>query len=346
MQAIILAAGSSTRTYPLTVAKPKPLLKIAGKTLLEHNLEQLKGIVDEVILVAGYKKDMLVEFINGIEDGYKFKIKTIEQKEQLGTGHALLLCKDLIKDKFILLMGDDLYSKADIKRCLKHKYCILAKKVGNPERFGVVIPQKAKAWEIVEKPQLFVSDLANCALYIFDNEVFKHLERLKKSKRGEYEVTDLIKEIRAEGIGIEKADFWIPIGYPWDLLKADHLLRKGKNIIGKNATIDGKVENSFIDDNCVIEKGSIIKNSIVYKNSKIRSGSLVEDSIIGENCEFDGEIMSGNDVISIVKDKPVKVAHLGAILADNVKAIEVEIKPGCKIWPNKNINGLISKDVQ
>jgi len=73
---------------------------------------------------------------------------------------------------------------------------------------------------------------------------------------------------------------------------------------------------------------------------------LVEDSIIGENCEFDGEIMSGNDVISIVKDKPVKVAHLGAILADNVKAIEVEIKPGCKIWPNKNINGLISKDVQ
>lgn len=345
MQAVILAAGSSTRAYPLTLTKPKPLLKAAGRTLIEHNLDQLKGLVDEVILVVGYKKSLIIDFIEKIKKDYSFQIRLVEQKEQLGTGHALMLCKDLIKERFVLMMGDDLYSRDDIRKCLKHRYCVLAKKVEDPERFGVIIQKGSKAWEIAEKPQLFVSDLANCALYALDREALEHLERLKRSKRGEYEATDLIKEIRTEGIDIEKADFWIPIGYPWDLLKADQLLRKGKNIIGKNTRIDGKAENSFIDDGCMIEKDALIKNSIIYKNSKIKAGSIIEESIIGENCEFKGEIKAGIDVISIVKEKKVRVARLGAILADGVKADDVKIKAGCKIWPGRKIKGIVDSDV-
>lgn len=337
MQAIILAAGSSTRTYPLTLTKPKPLLKIAGKTILEHNLEQLDGLVEEVIIIVGYKKEMIIDYFD--------KIKTVEQKEQLGTGHALSLCKDLVKDRFILLMGDDLYSREDIIKCIKHKYCVLAKKVDDPERFGVLVSRNNKVWEIIEKPQLFVSDLANCALYVLDKAIFSVLAKLKKSKRGEYEVTDAIKEIRTEGVHIEQASFWIPIGYPWDLLKADKVLRKGKNFIGENVIVKGEVENSFIDDNCVIEEGSIVKDSIIYKDTIIRSGSVIEDSIIGEKCDFKGEIIAEDNVISMVKEKPVTVAKLGAIVADKVKADNVKIKAGCKVWPGKEIKDNISSDV-
>ena len=63
MQAVILAAGKSTRTYPLTLTKPKPLLKVAGKTIIEHNLEQLVGLVDEVFVVIGYKAEMIKEYL-------------------------------------------------------------------------------------------------------------------------------------------------------------------------------------------------------------------------------------------------------------------------------------------
>ena len=89
MQAVILAAGKSTRTYPLTLTRPKALLTVANKTILEHNLEQMSGIIDEAIIVVGYKKEMIINKFG--ENFGKISIKYIEQKEQLGTGHALSL---------------------------------------------------------------------------------------------------------------------------------------------------------------------------------------------------------------------------------------------------------------
>ena len=81
MQAVILAAGKSTRTYPLTLTRPKPLLKVANKTIIEHNLEQLSGLVDEVIIVVGYKSEMIKDFLND-----KFgKIKIKHQLAKLDT---------------------------------------------------------------------------------------------------------------------------------------------------------------------------------------------------------------------------------------------------------------------
>src|SRR3989338_8760550 len=102
MQAVILAAGKSTRTYPLTLTRPKPLLKAANKTILEHNLDNLGGIVDEAILVVGYKKEMIKSYLGNKYK--KIKIKYIEQKQQLGTGHAVSMVEPHIKDRFVLLM--------------------------------------------------------------------------------------------------------------------------------------------------------------------------------------------------------------------------------------------------
>ena len=255
MQAVILAAGSSTRTYPLTLTKPKPLLRVFNKTLLEHNLEALNGIVKEVIIVVGYKKDMIKEFF---KNKYKnIKIKFVDQKEQLGTGHALSTAEKYIKGEFIFLYGDDIYSKEDFKNILKNKYTILTKKVKNPELFGVIVQNNNILANIIEKPQLFVSDLVSCGLFHFDKKIFSLLKKVRKSKRGEYEITDGIKKLAMEeDVYCIESKLWLPIGYPWDLLKADKILRKNKNFIGKSTKIEGKVENSSIGNNCLI-KGQI-----------------------------------------------------------------------------------------
>ncbi len=102
MQAIILAGGKSTRTYPLTLTKPKPLLKILNKTILGHLLDQLAECnVEEAIIIVGYKKEMIIERFGNEYKG--IRLAYVEQKEQLGTMHAVLLAKHLIKDRFMVM---------------------------------------------------------------------------------------------------------------------------------------------------------------------------------------------------------------------------------------------------
>jgi len=343
MQAVILAAGKSTRTYPLTLTKPKPLLKVANKTILEYNLEALKDTANEIIIVIGYKKNMIKDFIK--KNYPKLNITFIEQNNQLGTGHAVSILKNKIRNKFILLMGDNIYSKKDVNEISKHRYSILVQKVKNPELYGVIKEKNNILVDIIEKPKKFVSNLASCALYSFDKKTFNALEKMKKSERNEYELTDAIKSLLIKNnIYCIKSSSCLQISYPWDLLIADKEIRVNKSIIGKNSKIYGKIQNCSIGNNCLI-KGNI-KNSIIMDNTIIDKNSVIEDSIIGENVFFNGTIIAKNNVYSIVKGKKTKVHRLGAIIADNVKAKNVVINPGCKIWPNKRINGEIKHDIR
>lgn len=227
MQAVILAAGKSTRTYPLTLEKPKPLLEVAGKTILEWNLGSLKEIADEIIIVVGYKKDMVKEFIK--KNYPKLNVTFVEQEEQLGTGHAVSTLKGHISGRFLLLMGDNIYAKEDIIKIAKRKYAMLVKKVKKPEFFGVVIEKDGLLNDIIEKPKKFVSNLINCALYSLDMGIFDAIKTVKKSERGEYELTDALKYLsKKESIHCIESQFCILVSYPQDLFDAEKEIRKNK----------------------------------------------------------------------------------------------------------------------
>src|SRR3990167_2996026 len=101
MQAILMAGGSSTRTHPLTMTRPKPLLKIANKPIVQHNLEQIEGIFSEVIIVVGYKQEEIKKSI-GNKFG-KLRINYVEQKQQLGTAHAVLQAEKFVKERFLVM---------------------------------------------------------------------------------------------------------------------------------------------------------------------------------------------------------------------------------------------------
>ena len=299
------------------------MLKVANRTLLEHNLENLRDFASEVIIVVGYKKNLIRKYIGN--DYKNLKIRYAEQKQQLGTGNALLAVEKYVKNEFILLNGDDIYPEENIKKIMAHKYSILVKEIENPKAFGVAIQKNNILLDLIEKPEKFVSDLTNTGLYKLDKKIFSIIKKLKKSKRGEYEITDAIKALATnEKIYCVKAKKWLPIVYSWDLLKADQILRRKKNLIGSKSKIPGTVKNSSIGDNCVI-KGNI-QNSIIMDKTVIDNGSIVKNSIIGENVYFSGRAS-------------------GAIIADNSKLFNVEIK-NCKISPYKTIrNKKIGHDV-
>lgn len=342
MQSVILAAGSSKRTYPLTLTRPKPLLKVANKEILSYNIEAIKDFSDEIILVVGYKKNMIEDFIK--KNYSNLKIKLVKQKEQLGTGHAVSMIKSHIKDKFLLLMGDNIYSKQDTNKILKYRYSLLVKEVSNPELFGVVIENNGIVADVIEKPKKPASNLVSCALYSLDKNIFDLLTS-KKSERNEYELTDAIKSLanKEKVYCIHSSSCW-QISHPWDLLEADKKLRGSKTLIGNNSKILGNVKNSSIGNNCII-KGNI-KNSIIMDKTIIDEDSIVEDSIIGEGVYFKGVAKSLNNISSMIKGKEVIAKKLGAIIADNVIAKNVNIKAGCKIWPGKIIKGEIKNDIQ
>lgn len=343
MQALILAAGKSTRAYPLTLTRPKPLLKVANRTLLEHNLENLRGFVNEAVIVVGYKKNLIKRRLG---NKYKnIKIRYVEQKRQLGTAHAVSLAEPYIEDKFVLLMADDIYSKDDVRNCVRHDYSILTAKADNSQNFGVVAEKNGILADFVEKPKEFVSDLVNAAFYSLDKKIFGCINQIKKSERDEFELPDAIKLLSKEQkIYCVKSKKWFPIAYPWDLLKVDRLLRKSKNVIGKKSRIYGNVVNSSIGDGCIIK--GLVRNSIIMDKSVIDKNSVVEDSVIGEHVHFKGKIIAKNNAYSAVNGKKIRVGRLGAIIGDNSKLIDVRINAGCKVSPNKAIkNKNIEHDV-
>jgi|AntAceMinimDraft_18_1070375.scaffolds.fasta_scaffold00947_7 bifunctional UDP-N-acetylglucosamine pyrophosphorylase/glucosamine-1-phosphate N-acetyltransferase len=331
MQAIILTAGKGERMQPLSFEKQKHLIKILGKTILEHNLEQLDGLVEEVILVI--RPDRKCKEIKDlIGDRYKkLKIKYAIQKRALGTGDAVKSSLSLLEDKFLLLNGDDLYDKKDIKKVLKTFPCLLAKEVKRPQFFGVVETKEGLIQSLIEKPLKPKSNLANTGLYFLPKEILNY--SINKSSRGEYEFTDYIKQfIKDEKLNIIKASQWIPVSYSWNLLEANKVLLSGieklyqgkiekdchlfdKIIIGKGTVIKSGTyiegpawigENCVIGPNCFLRKFTSIgndcrigqaveiKNSLIGKNTNVARLSYIGDSIIGENCNLGAGTITAN----------------------------------------------------
>ncbi len=228
MKAIILAAGKGKRMFPLTLKKPKPMLRVNKKPILQFTLDQLEGLVDEAIIVIGYKGNQIKDYFG---NSYKnIKLRYSFQEKPLGCGHALQQVKNVnmdVKGKFISLMGDDLYSKKDIKECLKYKLSVLAKKVNNPEKFGVLKVENGKIIDFIEKPKKFLSNLVSTGLWIFDDRAFNF--KLKKSERDEFEIVDIAKQYLKIGENInivEVKDFWIPISCKEDLDFATKFLKE------------------------------------------------------------------------------------------------------------------------
>ncbi len=291
MQAVIFCAGKSTRTYPLTVTRPKPLLPLLNKPIIEFQLEALYPFVKEYILVVGYKKEMIHQRLG--EEWYGKKIKYIFQEEQRGTGHAVLLCEKEIQDAFIAMNGDDLFDPEDLLNLSQQgRPCALVKEVEDPRAYGIYeIDSDNKVKRLVEKPKVVFSNIANMGAYLFAPNIFPILHNTPLSERGEIEITSAI-QIMAEQSGfwvLPAEGYWLPIGYPWDLLRANAFLldkMEEPKILGDimpGAWIEGKV---FIDEGTVVRPGSFIEGpAYIGKKCAIGPNCWIRPyTTIGNNC--------------------------------------------------------------
>ncbi len=222
MQCVILAAGKGTRLKPLTDSVPKPLVEVAGKPLLDHIVEALPSAVDEIIIVTGYLEDKIKEHCGSRYMGRP--VTYVHQTEQKGTAHALWLCQDLLKGRFLFMFADDIHGANDIARITSYSRAMLTMPTRSPERFGIVVrhPDGTLA-EFVEKPEHPPSNLASTGVMVLDTHIFEF--SVTKETNGEYYLTDVIAEYAQKyPIAVVEEELWIPIAYPEDITRAEIIL--------------------------------------------------------------------------------------------------------------------------
>jgi len=274
MQAIILAAGEGKRMRPLTRTRPKVMLPVANRPILEHLLLELKAAgVYDVVLVVGYRDDVIRVYF-GEGEGLGLRIRYVTQRRQLGTADALRSASHLLEDRFLLLNGDAIVGREELMRILQEDgMAIGVKEVENPEDFGVVRITDGRVREILEKPEAPPTNLINAGIYSLTREILEFVEATPLSRRGEYEITDSIQMALDQGVEFKAVDIsgWIDMGYPWDLLKANERIL--------NQIDGGKIEGE-------VEDGAVIKGDVIVgEGSVIRSGSyIIGPVIIGREC--------------------------------------------------------------
>jgi len=283
MKGVILTAGEGTRMRPLTLSRPKTMVPVGGKPILQYNIEALKeaGITD-ITLIVGYHENVIKDYF---QDGTKFgvKIRYITQGERLGTAHAIGTLAGSIQGAFIILNGDIIVESKLIKDLTrkfetdKARTILTLIEVEDPSPFGVVELEGDKIINLVEKPAPgeAPSNLINAGIYLFDEDIFQAIEKTQKSPRGEYEITDSIKiqiKNNQSVLGLESNDKWLDIGRPWELLDInEHYLTEMKS------EIQGDVEDG------VTIHGPVF----LGKNSIIRSGSYIIGPVhIGDGCDI------------------------------------------------------------
>ena len=232
---VIAAAGQGTRMKQLSKNKSKHLIKVNQKPFLAYVLDNLlKAGYDDFILVEGFCSGLMEKFLK--DYGYKAKVvnqfEVLGPKEKIyGTACPLMCVKDIVgQEQFVSIYGDNLYSVDDLKRMQKEdNFNYVAGLVReHPEKYGVLITEGDSLKEIIEKPEHFVGNLINTGLYKFTPDVFEKLPLIKKSSRGEYELTDVISLLAKEGKVkvIKLNDGWMDFGNPGDIKKVSDFLKK------------------------------------------------------------------------------------------------------------------------
>ena len=208
---------------PLTEHRPKPLIEVAGKPVIEHIIDALPPEIDEVIMVIGYKGDMIRERLGDSYGGRR--IRYVHQWMTNGTAHALSLARPFLSGRFLLLNADDLHGARALAEALSYPLSLLVASHPEPERFGVIKKRADDILEeIVEKPETPMGNLVSTGAMVLDDRLFGY--EAERHANGEYYMTNPLGKLAKEHpVRVVEQDFWIPLGYPEDIPKAEEVLK-------------------------------------------------------------------------------------------------------------------------
>ncbi|HMZ74168.1 MAG TPA: sugar phosphate nucleotidyltransferase [Saprospiraceae bacterium] len=326
MNIIIPMAGRGTRLRPHTLTIPKPLIKIAGKPIVQRIVEDLAssyhGTIDEVAFVIGDFGREVEEELLKVAESVGAKGKIFYQQKALGTAHAVYCAAESLTGNCMIAFSDTLF-KADFSFDENEDGYIWCMRVPDPKAYGVVnLNDAGYITEFVEKPETFVSDLAVVGIYYFKDgdglkaEIKQIIDNDVKDK-GEYQLTTALENLKNSGLKFKPGTIeeWLDCG------NKDSLVNANQRILEFNKTKD------LTDSTCVIENSVIIQPCFIGKNAKIHNSVVGPYVSIGEDSVLEHVVIS-NSIIqnkSILRYGVVQDSMVGSSAAYESTAMNLNI---------------------
>jgi glucose-1-phosphate thymidylyltransferase len=324
VQVIIPLAGKGTRLRPLTHLVPKPLIKVAGRPVLDWVMDRLEGLdVEELIFITGHLKAQVETYVR---KRYAIPSRFIEQKVQDGTAGAVNLARPAVHGPVMIIFVDTVFdADLSVVKTSSDDGIIWAKEVEDYQRFGVVVTDaKGYMTKIIEKPKEPISKLANIGLYWIRNveQMWQGIDHVLASPRnkGEWFLTDAFQWMIERGARIRTAEVagWYDCGTVETTLETNRILLEQQlpdGTLPGRASVGGKkrktaarqfspsvkiVEPVYIDADVVIDESTVGPNASIEAGTVIH-GSTVTNAIVGqrcriEHCHLDGAML-GDDVV-------------------------------------------------
>jgi glucose-1-phosphate thymidylyltransferase len=320
MQIIIPMAGKGKRMRPHTLTTAKPLIPLGGKPIVQRLVEDITKVcgekVSEIAFVVGrdFGVDIEQNLIK-IAESQGAKGSIYYQDKALGTAHAIMCAKEAIKGKTIIAFADTLF-KADFVMDTEKEGVIWVQKIKDPSQFGVVkINEQGVITDFIEKPSLFVSDLAIIGIYYFKNgenlkNELQYLLDNQITEKGEYQLTNALENMKNKGLKFMPGQVseWLDCG-------------------NKNAAVYTNQRVLEFDKNKPELKGNQIKNnnSIIIEPCYIGNNVELSESIIGPYVSIGHNSKITN---SIVKNSVIQISAtiINANITDSIIGIGAEVK--------------------
>jgi len=288
MKVILPVAGRGTRLRPHTHAKAKSLVRVAGKTVLEHIITRLEAIeVEEYIFIVDDNGTQIEDFMR--RNFPALECTYIPQQEKLGPAHAVYLAAErILPGDDVLVVFNDTIFITDLARiaelCRECDGLIYSRKVEDYQRFGVNVVRDGHIVDMVEKPDTPISRLAQVGLYYLkDGRDFmaylqKSIEAQEKEKGEFYLPAVFMRMIRAgRKLCAPSIDAWLDCGKP------ENLLETNRYLLRENNKCRGELINSVIIEPVYIGAGAKITNSVIGPDVSVARGSVVEQAVISDS---------------------------------------------------------------
>jgi len=317
---------------PLTAHRPKVMLPVAGKPLLEHLVDRaIEAGFDDFLFVTHYEAEAVRKhFGNGRK--WKAKFDYVDQGAAGGTGHAVARVKGKVKGPFMLVYGDALFDTKDLGKFRDGSgLAIAGKRVEDARPYGLLSVRKGDLAGLEEKPDEPKAGWVNAGAYRLDASILERCAKLSASPRGEFELTDAIAEAAAfQRVRVVPTPTWRDVGRPWDLLEAQADLLKGIK-----SRVEGRVDASAVlEGPVVVEKGAHVRHGTVIEGPcVIQAGARVgphaylrPTTVVGRDCHVGASVEIKNSLLM----ERAHVPHLSYV-GDSILGQRVNLGAGTQI---------------